>query len=73
MANGFMIVNEKDWEKADSEQRDWMVFNTLQDMNKRIAKLERQFNYKTALNFFGSVVGGAIAILALALCKIKAF
>ena len=73
MANGFIVVNEKDWEKSSPEQKEWMIFNTLQDLSERLAKLERQFAYKTALNFFGSVIGGAVTILVLALCRIKAF
>jgi hypothetical protein len=73
MGNGFIVVNKEDWEKTPGEQKDWLIFNTLQSLNERIAMLESQFTFKTTLSFFGSVVGGAVMVLVLALCKIKAF
>jgi hypothetical protein len=73
MGNGFIVVNKEDWEKTPAEQKDWLIFNTLQSLNERVATLETRFTFKTTLNFFGSVVGGAVMVLVLALCKIKAF
>ena len=43
MANGFIVVNEKDWEKSSPEQKEWMIFNTLQDLSERLAKLCRGY------------------------------
>lgn len=58
MSNGFMIVSEKDWEKATSDQRDWLVFNTLQSINLRIAELEARDTYFKLCSFGGGIVGG---------------
>jgi hypothetical protein len=41
MKNGFLILNDKDWEKATPEQRDWWIFNTLQAIDGRTKKLEQ--------------------------------
>jgi len=62
MANRFIVIKDKDWEKADSEQRDWMVFNTLQSIDTRLTKLEKRPFYDKASSFVGGIVGGIIAI-----------
>lgn len=64
MSNGFMVVKEKDWEKADAEQRDWMIFNTLQQMDKRLKKLEDRLWYDKACAVIGGIIGGFGAIVA---------
>ncbi|MBN2397104.1 MAG: hypothetical protein JXI32_01885 [Deltaproteobacteria bacterium] len=67
MNNGFMVVTEKDWEKATPEQRDWYIFNTLQSLNERLKKLEKQTLLYKVYAFAGGVVGGAIAALGIKL------
>jgi hypothetical protein len=42
MPNGFIVINEKDWEKATPEQRDWFIYSTLQAMNSRLKALEKK-------------------------------
>ena len=42
MPNSYMVITEKDWEKANEEQRVWMMFNTIQNMNYRVKKLEKR-------------------------------
>ncbi len=64
MANGFIVVNKEDWEKAKPEQRDWWIFNTLQNMDKRLKTLEKKPLYDKAMAFAGGIVGGFAAILA---------
>ena len=73
MANGFIVVEKEDWERATKEDRDLMVYNTLKSINDRIAKLEKQVMFRTALNFFGCVSGGALGMFAIHLCRIKPF
>ncbi len=63
MSNGFMIVTEKDWEKADEAQRAWMVFNTIQSMDGRLKKLEKKPIVDKIYAFGGGVLGGALAYL----------
>jgi hypothetical protein len=62
MSDGFMVITEKDWEHATSEQRDWMVFNTMQSVNQRLGSLERRDLYYKICAFGGGMVGGALVI-----------
>jgi hypothetical protein len=74
MSNGgFMVFTEKDWEKAQPEQRDWFIFNTLQSMDNRLKKLEQQRLLNFACMFAGSAVGGALMMLVLIVLKVKIF
>lgn len=65
MPNSYMIITEKDWEKATPEQRDWMVFNTIQKMGCRLRKLERRPVIDKIYAFAGGIVGGALAYLGI--------
>lgn len=65
MPNGYMVITEKDWEKADENQRSWMMFNTIQNMNQRLKKLERRPIVDKALAFGGGFFGGALAYLGI--------
>jgi hypothetical protein len=67
MNNGFMVVTERDWEKATPEQRDWYMFNTLQSLNVRLKKLERETVIHKVYAFAGGVLGGVIAALGIKL------
>lgn len=59
MANGFIIVDENDWEIATSDQREWMIFKTLRSMDDRLKSLER---WNKCMSFAGGIVGGFIAV-----------
>lgn len=63
MANGFIIINDKDWEKAEPEQRDWMVFNTLKSIDARLSKLENRQIYDKVSSFIGGIFGGIVAVI----------
>lgn len=63
MANGFMVINEKDWEKASEEQRSWMTYNTIQNVEIRLKKLERKPLIDKVCAFAGGVIGGALAYI----------
>lgn len=63
MANGFLVLNEKDWEKMTPEQREWATFNTLQAMNNRLIVLEKKGWINKACATMGGIVGGVAAVL----------
>ena len=63
MANGFIVIDEKEWEHADTEQRDWMTFRTLKSIDARLGKLEKKSFFDKASSFCGGVFGGALAAL----------
>jgi hypothetical protein len=59
--NGFMILKEKDWQGQTPEQRDWLIFNTLQNMDSRLKKIESKAWLDKGCSFLGGIVGGAAA------------
>jgi len=65
MTNGFITVNEKDWEKNTPEQRDWLIFNTLQSMNDRLKTLEKRPIADKCFALAGGIIGGFAAALGL--------
>ena len=65
MSNGYMMITEKDWEKASEEQRSWMTFNTIQSMDKRLGKLEKRPIIDKVASFAGGILGGALAYLGI--------
>lgn len=64
MAGGFIVVTEKDWEKATSERRSWMIYNTLQALEDRVKNLENRAFIEKIYSFSGGIFGGALAVWA---------
>ncbi len=58
--NGFVITKET-WENMPAEQREWLLFDTLQDMNRRLKDVERRPFRDKCWAFAGGIVGGALA------------
>lgn len=63
MSKIYMVITEKDWEKATPEQQSWMTFNTMQKMDARLKKLERRPIIDKVLAFGGGAIGGALAAI----------
>jgi len=62
--NGFIITKDT-WERTPQEQRDWIMFETIQSMNDRLKVLER---WNKAMSFAGGVTGGIAAVIVSKLC-----
>lgn len=62
MGNGFIVLDEKDWEGATPEQRDWMIFKTMKSMDDRLRRLER---WNKAFSFAGGLVGGLASAIGI--------
>jgi hypothetical protein len=60
-----MIVCEKDWENMPEGQKNWMLFNTLRSIDKRLSKVERQSFVFKSCAFGGGVIGGIAAALGI--------
>jgi hypothetical protein len=60
MANGF-VVEKDDWEKMDQQAREWLTFNAVQDMNKRLTALENKRWVDKTCAFAGGIIGGVCA------------
>ena len=65
MSDSYMVITEKDWEQADEKMRSWMLFNTVQNMNCRLKKLERRPVVDKIYAFVGGIIGGAAAYIGL--------
>ena len=65
MTNGAIVIKDKDWERATPEQRDWMVFNTLQSLDRRLEKLEKRPWIDKSVAFIGGIIGGSLASLGI--------
>lgn len=65
MSNGFIVIDEKDWREATPEQRDWMIFKTLRNLDERMHKIENRPVVDKCLSFFGGVLGGFLAFLGI--------
>ena len=64
MQTGFIVITEKDWDNATEKQQLWWIFNTLQQVDQRLKKLEGRLWYDKACAIVGGVIGGASAIMA---------
>jgi len=63
--NGFLVLNDKDWESATPEQQSWMTFNTLKSIDARLSKLEKRPLMDKFFSFLGGVIGGFAAVLGI--------
>ena len=63
MANGFLVLNEKDWANMTPEQREWAIFNTMQSMHNRLSSLEKKGWMNKAYATMGGIVGGIAAVV----------
>ena len=62
--NGFIITKDT-WCNMPQEQREWLLFDTMQDMNSRIKAVEKRPMTDKCIAFLGGVVGGALAALGI--------
>ena len=62
--NGFIITKET-WENLPAEQREWMLFDTVQDLHARIKAVEKRPVADKCFALLGGLVGGFIAALGL--------
>jgi hypothetical protein len=64
--NGF-VVTEESWNGMSEGQRSWITYETMQDMNKRVIRLEKRSIYDKCAAFLGGAVGGCAAVLGIKL------
>jgi hypothetical protein len=64
MANGF-IVSKESWDRMKEEDRKWITFDTMQNMNVRLKKLEGRPLADKCFSLAGGVIGGFAAALGL--------
>jgi hypothetical protein len=62
---GFIVLDEKDWESMTETQRSWAVFKTIKLLHDRICFLEGRPFLDKFLVFCGGAIGGFCAALGL--------
>lgn len=60
-----MVLTDRDWENMTPESRDWLIFSTLNSMDKRLEALECRKKYDKCWSFFGGILGGLAATLGI--------
>jgi outer membrane lipoprotein SlyB len=61
MPNGF-ILSKETWDHMPEEQRQWIMFETMQVVNARLKRLER---WNKVFSFSGGVLGGIAGALGI--------
>lgn len=61
MTNTKMIVNKETWNKLAGEERDWILYNSLQDLDERLRHLENKSFFNKSLAFLGGIFGGMVS------------
>ena len=65
MGNIEMVINKERWEEFDEKEKSWILFDTMQDVKKRVKQLENRRTWDTIKVFSGGVIGGAAAALGM--------
>lgn len=58
MSDTKMVITEESWAKIPEEEKSWLTYNTIQSMDRRIAKLEKGGVINKSLTFAGGIIGG---------------
>ena len=61
MSNGFVISKES-WDHMPDEQQKWIMFETMQNVNIRLKRLEK---WNKCFSFLGGAIGGFAAALGI--------
>jgi hypothetical protein len=72
MGNGFLVVDDKDWADATSDQRSWMTYKTLKSLHDRqkemetsIEGLKRRPWADKACAVLGGIIGGILTAVGI--------
>jgi hypothetical protein len=65
MSNGKMIVTKEAWERLESGDREWLMFDTLQSLDQRITTLESKSVFDRTCSFLGGVLGGVASVFGI--------
>lgn len=60
-----MILNEKDWDGLSEKKRSWIMYNTMQSVERRVTKLESRKWIDKGLTGVTGLIGGALAYLGI--------
>jgi hypothetical protein len=63
--NGCIVVDREAWKHLTPEDRDFMIYDTLNALNGRLRALERWAWLKAASQFMAAMIGGGITLAVL--------
>lgn len=69
----FMVISEETYKSMSSEQREWIMFNTIRCLAQEIRKIKRQRISDRYLMVIGSAIGSALMLGGAIWAKIKIF
>ncbi len=58
-------MTEEAFKKMEPAEQGWMLFNGIQEIHKRVIKLEKRSLFNKACSTIGGIIGGAAAFLGL--------
>lgn len=61
-SDGKLVVNEKTWDTLPSDKKLWMLYDTMQEIDRRLERLERKSLLNKTLSIIGGIFGGAATI-----------
>lgn len=64
MTDSKMVLSEESWKNLTPENRDWIIYNTLNDLDDRVKIIERRKIINTSITFVGGVFGGVIGFFS---------
>jgi len=64
-----MVVDKERWKAFDENERSWLIYDTLQEFDKRLRTLEGRKLIDKSLTLVGGAIGGAAAFLGLKLWR----
>jgi len=56
------LITEEQWKGYPSDEREWLTFNFLQSLDRRLNNLEKRKWLDKASSFAGGVLGGVLAV-----------
>ena len=65
MSKTQMVMSPERWKGMDNDERTWLIYDTLAELNKRIKSLEDRKWWDGVKMFTGGIIGGAAAFLGL--------
>lgn len=63
-----VVMDEVTWSKLTSENRDWIIYNTVAGQGKRIGVLEKRHVVHKALSVVGGFIGGMMGVFGSKYC-----
>jgi hypothetical protein len=57
------LIAREDYECYDSNQREWLMFNYCQKIDRRIIRLETRKRFDTGISAVTGLIGGIVAVV----------